>query len=142
MKLESLVATKTSNTLMLAGLGGLIVAVDSRTEYEGVTGIANLQLGTYVSVRGRYNANQVIATRIEAKLSNDKVVLQGPVTLAADPTLALMGISVITSDALKFDGTNDRNSFFATVSVGDVVSVEGKLLSSGIVNWESIELEK
>ena len=141
VKLESQVMTKINNTLTLDGLAGLIVAVDSQTEYEGVTGMAGIQSGTHVSVRGRYVDNQVIATRIEAESSNDKVELQGPVTFLENPILTLMGLSVITSGALNFEGASDQNSFFAAVAVGDVVSAKGKLLS-GVINWESVEIEK
>ncbi len=142
VKLESQVVTKNvDNTLTLAGFVGLIVAVDSQTEYEGATGIADLLPGiTHVSVRGRYTADRVIATRIEAESSGDKVVLQGPVTLKANPTLKIMGVNVITSGIFNFDA-NIQNSFFSTVAVGDVVNVEGKL-TGGVVSWESIELEK
>ena len=140
VKLNSQVVTNINNTLTLAGLANLTVAVDSQTEYEGATGMAGIQSGTHVSVRGRYVDNHVIATRIEAESSNDKVVLQGPVTFLAKPTLTIMGVSVNTSGALNFDGARDQNSFFATVSVGDVVNVEGKLIG-GVESWESIELE-
>lgn len=145
VKLESYITAKTADTLTLDGLGGLTVSVNSETEFSGVTGIGDIALNTdRVSVRGRYaSANTVVATRIEAEASGDlKVVLQGPVSALTNPTLTLMGISVNTAGISSFggDGVNDQASFFATVSAGDVVNVEGTL-SGGVVTWESIELE-
>lgn len=145
VKLESYVTAKTADTLTLDGIGGLTVSVNSETEFSGVTGIGDIALNTdRVSVRGRYaGANTVVATRIEVEASADlKVVLQGPVDALTNPTLTLMGISVNTAGISSFggDGVNDQTSFFATVSVGDVVNVEGTL-SGGVVTWESIELE-
>lgn len=145
VKLESTLTAKTADTLTLDGLGGLTVSVNSETEFDGVTSISDIVLNTHrVSVRGRYTgANTVIATRIEVEVSTDqKIVLQGPVDALTNPTLTLMGISVDTAGIASFDGdgVSDQTSFFAAVSAGHVVSVEGTI-NSAIVTWESIELE-
>lgn len=148
VKLESYVTAKTVDTLTLDGFSGLIVEVNSETEYQGdsITGIDDILLLTHrVAVRGRYDAgaNKVIATRIEVEVSTDpQVVLQGPVDLISNPSLSLMGVSVNTSGISSFggEGVSDATTFFAAVSVGDVVNVEG-LLGGGVVTWESIEIE-
>ncbi len=147
VKLEADVATNIGNTLTLGGLDSLAVTINSETEYEGeVTGPIGILPGVHVAVRGRYNAgtHQVIATRIEVQADSDpKVVLQGPVDVLANPSLTLMGLSVDTTGIVEFeaDGVNDRDSFFAAVTVGDIVNLSGTLPLSGVVNWESIELE-
>ncbi len=154
VKLLSYAATNSNNALTLKGMSGLIITDDSATEYSGedssgnkITSIATIPLDTHrVSVRGRYDAsaNKVIATHIEAELSGDtKVILQGPVNEldVAGLTLRLMGVSVNTAGISSFNvgGPSSRDAFFAAVSLGSIVNVEGDL-SGGAGTWKSIKL--
>ena len=146
-RLEGNVATVGASSFTIAGLQGVIMTVNSQTEFKDVANLGQLASGNHVRIRGRVSgATGIIATRVELRSADDDVDLQGPVQAAANPTITILGVAVNTA-ALNdhdFQGLNDqpigRAAFFSAVKVGTLVKVQGRL-TGGIVAWREAELE-
>jgi len=139
-------ATVAGNTLTLAGLPGVAIAVNSQTELKdgGNTITVNDLQGNHVRVRGRVTGpNTVIATRIQLRSPDDDVDLQGPVQAVSDPNLTILGVTVDTT-GVAFEGLDDgpisRAVFFGAVKAGTLVKIQGRL-AGGTVQWREAELE-
>jgi len=140
-------ATVTGSTLTLTGLPGVTITVNSQTELKdgGNTITVNDLQGNHVRVRGRViGPNTVVATRIQLRLSDNDVDLQGPVQAIAGNVITILGLSVDASAINQFEsvsGTSmSRAGFLAEVRVNSLVKVKGKL-SGTTVAWEEAELE-
>ena len=138
-------------TVTLAGLPGLSVQVNLNTELNGgLSGLASLSVGNHVRVRGRSGAGNVaVATELERRSTSPdaRVILQAPVAALTAPTsLTLQGVAVNTGSIADsdFKSVSDtaigRTAFFATVRVGTLVKVRGRLSGAAVV-WEEAELE-
>ena len=151
VKLEGNIASINlgANTFTVTGLPGVMVSVNSQTEFKADSGntLNDLSVGDHIQVRGRVGGgNSVIATRVEQRSADDEVDLQGPVQAVSNPNLTILGVTVNTS-ALNdndFQGVNDqpigRAAFFNAVKVGTLVKVQGRL-NGDIVTWREAELE-
>jgi cytoskeletal protein CcmA (bactofilin family) len=140
-------ATVTGSTLTLTGLPGVTITVNSQTELKdgGNTITVDDLQGNHVRVRGRViGPNTVVATRIQLRLSDNDVDLQGPVQAIAGNVITILGLSVDGSAINQFEsvsGTSmSRAGFLAEVRVNSLVKVKGKL-SGTTVAWEEAELE-
>lgn len=150
VRLEGDIATinPSAKTITITGLPGVVVAVNSQTDFDGgVADVTDLLVGDHVRVRGRVNGtSSVIATRLEQRSADDDVDLQGPVQSAANPHLTILGVTVNTAGLSDpdFTGVNDsaigRTAFFSALSAGTVVKVQGRL-SGGTVTWREAEVE-
>lgn len=148
-RLEGDVATVTGNSLTLAGLPGVVVQTNSLTAFKGVTSAAGLAAPNHLRIRGRVGpANTLIATELELRdlRSDATVVLRGPVTVKAAPSLTILDLSVDTSTVpdTQFKDSKaaviGRIAFFNALSVGNAVKAKGSL-RSGAVRWDEMELE-
>lgn len=140
-------ATVVGNTLTLAGLPGVTIAVNSQTELKdgGNTIAANDLQGNHVTVRGRVTGpNTVVATRIQLRSPDDDVDLQGPVQSINGDVIVILGVSVDTDGINQFESVSgasmSRAGFLAEVRVNSLVKVNGKLTGT-TVTWEEAELE-
>lgn len=152
IELEGDVATIGAGTLTLVGLPGVSVSVDDVvTELEGDDLLsADIQVGHHLKVRGRDTSTgsgtSVLATRIESAASGSPdVVLQGPLQSKTPPFVQVLGISVDTTGmSYEMDSAAssvDANTFFSTVQLDDLVSLNGTWNGSG-VSWNAIELDQ
>jgi hypothetical protein len=157
--LEADVASKTDQPpllLTLNGLPGITVRVNGLTEVKGkAASFSDIAVDDHVRIRGRRTGNFVLATRLDERSANTDVVLQGPVDLPpapSDPIVSILGVVVDTrdlpDDAFSFRGLDDtpidRDSFFATVTPGDLVKAQGTLdgvAVPAVVIWSEIERE-
>ncbi|MCS6896842.1 MAG: DUF5666 domain-containing protein, partial [Nitrospira sp.] len=140
-------ASVEGNTVTLAGLAGVTIVVNSRTELrDGGDRLSINDLnGRHVRVRGRMGSgSSVIATRIERRSSDSDVVLQGPVQAIHGDDIVILGVTVDTGAISHFEsvrGTSmSRSSFLAAVRVNSVVKVKGELRGTTVV-WDEAELE-
>lgn len=152
VRLEGDIEAVGANSLTIKGLPGVIVTVNSQTEFKATGGatansFSDLAVDDHVRVRGRVNGtNSVIATRIQLRSPDDDVDLQGPVQAVADPNLTILGVTVDTAGIAEdeFEGLDDgvigRAAFFSAVQVGTLVKVQGRL-NGGVVTWREAELE-
>jgi hypothetical protein len=145
-KLEGNIVKIDANTFGITGLPGVLVTVNSQTEFKLDSGntLNSLPDGSHVRVRGRVSGDSsVIATRIEQRSGDTDVDLQGPVKSMSDPILTILGVPVNTT-GMRFEGLDDgvisREAFFGVVKEGTLVKVKGKLVG-GVVVWEEAELE-
>jgi hypothetical protein len=140
-----------AGTLTLAGLPGLTVRVNSITELDGLSGLAQLAIGNHVEIEARPGNNgTVLAIELEldAAAPEPRVILQGPVSAVSGTTLVtILGVTVNTSAIADsdFKGLNDnpigRAAFFAALTTGTIVKARGDLGAGGVVLWDEIELE-
>jgi len=150
VKLESDVDIVGASSFSLRGLTGVLVTVDSNTEFKNVASLSGITSGNHLRVRGRVDSGStVIATEIELRSTDTDVVLQSPVDALpapADPTFVVLGVTVDTTGIpdTNFQGIEDtpigRAAFFATIAPGKLVKAQGTL-SGTSVTWQEVELE-
>lgn len=126
-------ASVIGNMLTLAGLPGVTVIVNSRTELrDGGDRLSIHDLdGRHVRVRGRVaGESTVIATRIQRRSPDSDIVLQGPVQAINGDDIVILGVTVDTGTINRFEGVNglsmSRASFLAAVTVQFVGESEGR----------------
>lgn len=147
IEIEALVEAITATSITLLGQ---TFTYDVQTQMEDETSALSLNSGnivtrittsSYVSVRGyKDSSGNLIATRIEVKALPaplNKVEVQGALEAgAATSELKILGLRITTSTATTFkktDGTSFDNAtaFFAAVTTGMIVKVEGTKTGSG-----------
>lgn len=140
-------ASVSGNTLTLAGLPGVTVIVNSRTELrDGGDRLSIHDLdGRHVRIRGRVaGGSSVIATRIQRRSPDSDIVLQGPVQAINGDDIVILGVTVDTGTINRFESVSgssvSRSSFLAEVSVNSIVKVKGERRGA-IVFWDEAELE-
>ena len=155
-----------SVTIMLTGLTGINVFVNSESEINVSTGnddlaglISALRSGDtdYVEVRGRcFNCvtplpaeRDVYAEEIKLddNTSNSKVKLQGQSEEIDEiaNSITILGIDISTDPTMEFEAIDDTTSltqaeFFNLITVGNLVGAEGNL-NAGNVDWDKLEIE-
>lgn len=151
IKLQSLIASIDPDLgqLTLLGLPGVVVQTDGLTEFKKVVGLLNLNVDENVIIRGLMSGqgNTIIATLVELKAGDDTLILQGPISLLADPIVGILGVNVDTSDIDEADfvdklGQTGRLNFFTTVQLTDLVKSKGFIdLTTNNIIWESLQSE-
>lgn len=144
IRFEANVFSKSGSSFTLAGLGGITIETNSRTQYKNVLNLAALAVNSNVRVRARPGTNgAVIATEVEFRSANPDtdVRFQAMVSSAANPNLTMLGITVNTANISdnNFLGLNDniigRAAFFNAIGAGNkLVKVRGTL-QGATVNW-------
>lgn len=149
IRLEADVESVGADTLTLAGLPGVTVQVTSLTRLKDVASLALVAAPNHLRIRGKAGpGNTVIATELEVRStsSDRRVILRGPVSAAADPSLTILGVGVDTRTVgdNEFKDVGDvpigRAAFFGALRAGRVVQARGDLSGSTVV-WEQMELE-
>lgn len=136
-----------SNTLTLAGLGGLAITFDSQTELDGQGNprrLDDLRVGDHLSIHGRLRGrNTVMATEVERTDPQSNVQVQGFITSAADPLILLLGASIDTSSIpesgfLGPNGVIGRSAFFSGLASGKKVALRGTTVGDTVTwSWAS-----
>jgi Domain of unknown function (DUF5666) len=144
IRLEGDIASISGNSFTLVGLPGVMVQVNSQTEFKD-TSLGGLSTGDHVRVRGRVSGNNsVTATRVDLRSADNDVDLQGPVQSIVGNVIVILGVSVDTSSIDQFESVSgssmNRTGFLGEVKVGSLVKVKGKLNGS-TVRWDEAELE-
>jgi len=151
VELESDVATVVGSTIILVGLPGISVVVDSLTEWDGdAASLTDILPGDHVEIRARATgSSSVAAARVKETSADTDVTLQGPVDPSPtpqDPFLWILGVSIDTSGIAdnEFESLEDqvigRAAFFQALAPGTIVKVEGRLVG-GTPDWDKAELE-
>ena len=152
VEIQANVTTVTSGggtpNLMVSGLPGIRVFVNAQTEFKaGISNLGELVSGDHIRVLGRpTGATTVIASRVDRRPQDTRVLLEGAVQAVADPSVIVLGVTIDTStiDDGHFEGPKGgavgRTVFFSSVQVGTVVKARGDLIG-GIVRWNTIEIE-
>ncbi|MCP9449615.1 MAG: DUF5666 domain-containing protein [Nitrospira sp.] len=140
-------ASVIGNTLTLAGLPGVTVTVNSRTELrDGGDRLSINDLdGRHVRIRGRVaGSSSVIATRIQRRSPDSDIVLQGPVQAINGDDIVILGVTVDVGTIDRFESENgssmSRSSFLAAVTVNSLVKVKGERRGTTVF-WDEAELE-
>lgn len=140
-------ASVIGTTLTLAGLPGVTVMVNSRTELRDGGDRLSIQdlNGHHVRIRGRVaGSSSVIATRIQRRAFDSDIILQGPVRAINGDDIVILGVTVDTGTINRFEGVNgssmSRASFLAAVTVNSLVKVKGERRGTTVL-WDEAELE-
>ena len=143
-----------ASTLTLKGLPGITVQANGQTQYKGnAAAFADIGDGEHVRIRGRIVAgNTVIASEVDERNQDTRVVLQGPVDAIpppVDPIVSILG-QVVDVDINGFQDPDDyksldglpigRAAFFVAIQPTDLVKAQGDLAGNTVI-WDEIELE-
>jgi len=136
------------DSLTLAGLPGIMVTVDNLTEFKGsLNSLTDISAGNHLRIRGReLTGNVVIATEIEDRSSDTRVIIQAPVDSFVAPNVVVLGITVDTStiSEANFKDVSDNSigstAFFNSIATGKLVKARGNLGMAII--WDQVELEE
>ncbi len=155
---DPVVTPETITITLNLGPDTIDVLVNELSKLTGdAEGLTLAQLDTmlsgddYVEVRGRdLNAGSLFAEEIKIIDGEPKleVKLQGPVEddPVVDPVVTILGIAIdVDVDPIsEYKDVNeniiDRTTFFNTVAIGNIVSVEGQV-GIGVVDWDKLEIE-
>jgi hypothetical protein len=124
---------------------GIVVTVNGTTRLEdkGDTRVTNFSLadlatGDYVEIRGaETSTGKVIASRLERRRVTNEVRLRGVVSAVARPAFTLLGVTVQTTNATRF---NDGTETFFTTAQGKIVQAKGSVDGGSFVARE-VEFE-
>jgi hypothetical protein len=151
----TVLSTGVGTVNMLIASGQLTVQTDTQTQFEderdGVEpfGITNILPTDFLEIEGYQDSNgDVIATQIDRKLPND-IKLQGPADVpgttgnSSSGMVSILGITIVTGIMTDFEDANDMpitgDTFFMTVSDGDLVKFKDRLVPDGIA--DEVEFE-
>jgi hypothetical protein len=149
VKMEADVAAVSgNNTLTLLGLDPLVIQINETTKISGSPDLAQeINPGDHTRIFARITAGgKVLAEKILVKAAKNKVVFQGPVAIASEPYLKILGVTVDTT-SIPQDGFLDSSgrtmapdSFFMSAE-GNTVSVHGAYQDDAGIVWTEIQLE-
>lgn len=124
-----------AGTLALAGLGLTVSVNDALIEFEGVTGLSEIQVGDHVQVRGRLTGSAIEATTLNVDGDSDTVVLRGSLDSRSGTVVSVLGVN-IDVDTVGTDG----DDVLDLANIGDAVELRGTL-DGGTILWDEIELD-
>lgn len=135
-------------TITLTGLAGVSVSTNAQTQFAGgITDLSGIGAGDHLRISGRPGSapGAVIATEVELRSADNRVVLQGPPTDAVNPNITILGV-VIDTTGVELRDVNDISisptAFFSTLSSpGDHLVKARGIFSAGAVVWDQVELE-
>ncbi|WP_323686179.1 DUF5666 domain-containing protein, partial [Lamprobacter sp.] len=122
--------------------GEVTVVTDSRTLFKDdedddrfIT-LADLRTGDAVEVEAIQEGDRLLATRVARDDELDEEVVRGPVqSFVAGASITILGLQYETAGA-EFEGEDDRDldaaSFFASLTIGDLVEVTDTTPADGI----------
>ena len=143
--------------LLVANTQQLTVQTNSRTQFEDNTdAVESLRLsdigsGDYLEVRGLIDdGGAVIATEIRRDglngddLSDEDVILQGPVSSAIEPSITILGVTFSTDAGTEFENLLDQSipgsTFYGALSTGTLVKLkDDNVPGDGIADEASLE---
>lgn len=128
---ESIDATNGAVTVL-----GIVVTTNDFTLFRDHSdvevlefGLDDLAVGDRVEVRAYLDSNTVVATRLERDNPDDSVTLRALVEATAQPSVTLLGVTVISDQDTVFQNVAqeiiDIDEFFALVDIDSLVKVEG-----------------
>ena len=143
------VAAQMLSIELVTGAPTVSVKADGATQISDDSPLSfdQLMVGELVRVRGTNDGALVLAHNIKRK-DDDEVELEGPLS-AFDPvagTLTILGITynVDAATQYEFDGVQDivtdRGTFFATLTLGAIVSIKDQLPADGIADEVELDL--
>lgn len=129
-------------------INGLLVTIDSNTEFDDGLVAADLQAGLLIQVEGEFQADgSVLAEEIEARDGNASVegIIDVNTLNPSDQTFRVGGVMVqVTPLTTITDDETDQRLKLADLNGNYQLEVEGieKTLSSGAVVLEAIKVER
>jgi hypothetical protein len=134
---------------------GITVRTDSSTRMEDNSnadlerfGLTDLAVGDYVEVRGMEfpaGSGEVVAARVEREDPEARTELRGFVQLVAQPSFAILGVTVSTGGTTEFHDETDAaisaNAFFAQLAPGTLVAARGAEIADRVIAATRVELE-
>jgi hypothetical protein len=139
-----------ANRLVVLGID-VTVNANTRVEDKGDQPVPNFNLGSivagdFVEVRGSElpaESNDVVASRLERRRTEEEVRLRGVVDSASAPSFTILGITIQTNGGTEFenssDGTLSADDFFSD-AVGRSVEAKGTV-SGGVFIAREVEFE-
>ena len=106
--------------------GGTLTVLGVTVQAAGLTDLSRFAPGDCAKVRGFESTQvpgEVVATRLEREDDCGTSLLLGFVEAAADPTLTIIGVTVLTDGSTDFDGGSSADFFAA--APGRLVEAKG-----------------
>ncbi|MBI5746206.1 MAG: hypothetical protein HZA13_04320 [Nitrospirae bacterium] len=130
----------TSNSVMLLGITVTATALtefdDNSSSHKEPFGLADINEGDFLRIRGHLDNGSVIADRIERRDPESNVLLQGPVDSVSNPNLVILGVEVQTNSQTQFEDTSEnligQADFFGQVQSGTQVKAKGVFAGGAI----------
>ena len=134
---------------------GITFNIDALTRLEDKSNadvdplrIADLNVGDYLEIRGSElpaGSRQIMAAILERDDVDTRTILQGFVETVADPSFAILGVTITTNGSTVFRDTDDSSisaaEFFSRVSAGSLVKARGLESSSTTITADEVEFE-
>ena len=134
---------------------GITFNIDALTRLEDKSNadvdplrIADLNVGDYLEIRGSElpaGSHQIMAAILERDDVDTRTILQGFVETVADPSFAILGVTITTNGSTVFRDTDDSSisaaEFFSRVSAGSLVKARGIESSSTTITADEVEFE-
>ncbi len=135
-----------SRILTLAGLPGLSIEIDARTQIENggtVNRLEEIRIGDHLKIHGKLlDGNRIAATELERTGPSTTIALEARLQSAVDSQIVLAGVNIETSGIPENEfvgnyGPIGRKTFFEKALTGRPVWGKGTLTGS-IVTWSSV----
>ncbi|MDH5668643.1 MAG: DUF5666 domain-containing protein, partial [Nitrospira sp.] len=146
IRVEGDIMKTESDTFTIAGLTSIMISINTRTDFHGLSGLADVIEGAHVRVRGKMGSmpSSFLAASLELRSPDSDISIQGPVQMINGTELVILGVSVDvqTIDHFKnMDGTSiTRDVFLSTLTEQGLVKVKGTW-NGAFVDWEEAKLE-
>ena len=147
LELRGAVEGTTTNSVTLLGVTATVTSStaldDQSSGAVSPFGLADLNVGDYVEVRGFDDGGTLTLTGLERKDDAGDSGLEGPVTAVADPDFTALGVAVTTTVDTEFQDADENDidaaTFFAT-ALNETVHVDGSY-SGGVLTAEEVEIQ-
>lgn len=129
------------------GINDVTVFYDEAiTELEGFPAFSNIDPTAHIEVRARQvGANQYLATRIENKAGDTKLLIQGTLENKSQPEITLLGVTIDTTGLELEDSDSEQmlspSEFFNLIETNkSVIKLEGTI-DQQTLTWTKAEIE-
>lgn len=154
VRIEANVDSVNTSASSLAVLG-ITVNIDNRTRMEDKSdtkvsplSLSDINAGDYVEIRGNESAagsGVLLAARFEREDPEGEATLQGFVESISEPSLVIMGVTIETNAATRFEGANDNTmsaaEFFGQLTTNTLVKAKGSEVANSTLVATEVELE-
>ncbi|NNF61716.1 MAG: hypothetical protein HKN06_10380 [Gammaproteobacteria bacterium] len=132
---------------------GIVIGTTATTQFEddsdqdaGAFSLSDLNVGDWVKLTAFAAADGgLVATQLERDEAEDEIRVEALVDAVAQPDFEMLGLTIQTDDNTEFEDANDMplsaDDFFAQVTSGSEVQVEGTVIGDGVILASEVELE-
>ena len=147
LELRGAVEGTTTSSVTLLNVTATVTSSTALDDQSGSAvspfGLADLNVGDYVEVRGFDDGGTLTLTGLVRQDDPGDSGLQGPVSAVNDPDFTALGVTVTTTVDTEFQDADENDidaaTFFAT-ALNETVEVEGDY-AGGVLTAEEVEIQ-